>query len=362
MKLGYFTMPLHPAGRTYAETLKEDREAALLADQLGFAEAFFGEHVTDSYETITSSLIFIASLANITRNIKLGCGTVNLPNGHPAAIAAQVAMLDHMLEGRFIMGISAGALASDAEVFGVLDNDRNAMFLECINQILEIWRREPPYDIEGKYWNVSTRRSANPELGLGIMVKPYQRPHPEIVCPAIAPFSKGISAAAARGWHPISSNFLQAPMVASHWQMYEAGCRAGGLSADPLDWRVARSIFVADDETTARDYALSPQGPYWFQVEQIYKKLRAGGRLDVLKIHPEQPDEEITVDYAVRRLVIAGTPASVTDQILAFRQEVGEFGTLVYVGVDWQDVRLARRSMELMATDVMSAVNGAIGD
>ena len=41
-------MPLHPPGRNYLETLKEDREAILLADELGFAEAFVGEHVTDT--------------------------------------------------------------------------------------------------------------------------------------------------------------------------------------------------------------------------------------------------------------------------------------------------------------------------
>ena len=63
MKLSYFTMPLHPPGRDYSATLHEDREAFLLADELGFAEAFCGEHVTDRAETITSCLIFLASLA-----------------------------------------------------------------------------------------------------------------------------------------------------------------------------------------------------------------------------------------------------------------------------------------------------------
>ena len=47
MDLGYFTMPLHPVGRDYVQTLKEDRDAIVLADELGFTEAFVGEHVTD---------------------------------------------------------------------------------------------------------------------------------------------------------------------------------------------------------------------------------------------------------------------------------------------------------------------------
>ena len=71
-----FTMPLHPPSRAYDEVLEEDREAVILADSLGFEEAFIGEHVTDKAEPITSSLIFISSLIEATKNIKLGSGTV----------------------------------------------------------------------------------------------------------------------------------------------------------------------------------------------------------------------------------------------------------------------------------------------
>src|SRR6266581_2588238 len=104
-------MPLHPPARDYSQTLREDREAILLADELGFAEAFVGEHVTDLAESVTDSAVFLASLAHLRRQITLGTGTVNLPNGHPAAIAAKIAMLDHLLEGRFVFGISPGGLA-----------------------------------------------------------------------------------------------------------------------------------------------------------------------------------------------------------------------------------------------------------
>ncbi len=83
MKLGFFIMPVHPTGRDYAQVLKEDRELALIADKLGFAEGFIGEHVTDAAERITSSLIFVASLIGETRNIKLGTGTINMAN-YPA--------------------------------------------------------------------------------------------------------------------------------------------------------------------------------------------------------------------------------------------------------------------------------------
>lgn len=47
MKLGFFTMPNHPLGRDWRQTLKEDQEAFLLADELGYSEGYVGEHVTD---------------------------------------------------------------------------------------------------------------------------------------------------------------------------------------------------------------------------------------------------------------------------------------------------------------------------
>jgi alkanesulfonate monooxygenase SsuD/methylene tetrahydromethanopterin reductase-like flavin-dependent oxidoreductase (luciferase family) len=69
---------------------------------------------------------------------------------------------------------------SDAEVFGNLDADRNAMFLECINQVLEIWNSEPPYNIKGQYWNSIIERQLMLDLGQGYLPKPLQKPHPPI--------------------------------------------------------------------------------------------------------------------------------------------------------------------------------------
>jgi alkanesulfonate monooxygenase SsuD/methylene tetrahydromethanopterin reductase-like flavin-dependent oxidoreductase (luciferase family) len=165
MKLGFFTMPMHPPGRNYTQTLKEDREAVLLADRLGFCEAFIGEHVTDVCESIPSCLTFIASVAHDTKQIRLGSGTVNLPNNHPAQVAAHVAMVDHMLEGRFLFGIGPGGLRSDMEALGNLERDRNAMFVEAIDQILALWGGDAPYDLSGQFWNISTAKTLIREAG-----------------------------------------------------------------------------------------------------------------------------------------------------------------------------------------------------
>jgi alkanesulfonate monooxygenase SsuD/methylene tetrahydromethanopterin reductase-like flavin-dependent oxidoreductase (luciferase family) len=361
MKLGMFMMPLHPPGRRPADTYAEDREAILLADRLGYGEALVGEHVTDLAENVTSCLMFLASLAHDTKRIVLGSGTINLPNSHPAAVAAQVAMLDHILEGRFLMGISPGGLMSDAEAFGNLRKDRNAMFLEAINMVLAIWAGEAPYDLKGEHFSVSTASTMIPEIGQGSILKPYQRPHPPIVVTAVAPHSKGVTEAAKRGWTPLSANFLLPEWVATHWARYAEGRKAVGAEPRAAEWRVAKSIFVADDDKLAKRYGHGAEGPYHFYFRQLIRKLVGfGGRSNLFKLDPSEPDASITADAMTPRLAIAGSVNSVVDQILAFRDKVGDFGTLVYACHDWADPALGRRSMQLMAEQVMPRVNAAI--
>jgi alkanesulfonate monooxygenase SsuD/methylene tetrahydromethanopterin reductase-like flavin-dependent oxidoreductase (luciferase family) len=360
LKLGTFMMPLHPPTRSPSETLPEDREAILLADKLGYCEALVGEHVTDLAENVTSCLMFLASVAHDTKQIVLGSGTINMPNSHPAAIASQVAMLDHMLRGRFIMGISPGGLMSDAEVFGNYKKDRNAIFLESINMVLDIWKNDGPYNLSGQFFNVTTANTSIPEIGQGTIIKPYQKPHPPIVVTAVAPHSKGVTEAAKRGWMPVSANFLLPEWVASHWPRYEEGCKAVGKEAKPSDWRVAKSIFVADDESTAKRYGHGAEGRYYFYFKQLLRKLVSGGRSNLFKLDQNEPDASITADSITPKLVIAGTVGSVVEQILAFRDKVGAFGTLYYPCHDWVDPKLARRSMQLMAEQVMPKVNAAL--
>lgn len=240
MKLSFFTMPIHPLGKPISKSLAEDREAFLLADKLGYAEAYCGEHSTDLAEIITSTVAFLASLAYETKNIRLGTGTVNLPNSHPA-----------------------------------------------------------------------------------------------------------------RGWQPISGNFLLPKWAATHWPNYVEGCKSAGLKASYDDWRVAKNICVAKDAKTARRYARDEGSPYVLYYSQLLTKMRAGGRLNLFKEDQNMPDDEVTLDYVLDRLVIHGDPASVADQILALREETGPFRHIVYAGHDWTDYDLGRESMILMAEKVL---------
>ena len=364
MKLGIFMMPLHPLHRDPAQTLQEDREAIILADRLGYYDAFVGEHLTDKAENVTNSFIFLATLIEATKTIKLATGTSNLSQSHPTLVAAHAAMFDHLSKGRFIFGVSPGALASDAEALGMLQDDRNKIFAEAIDVILQIWERDPPYaiDLPGNRFKVTTEKTYVGDIGKGVMYRPFQKPRPEIVGTVVAPFSKGVIAMGERDFHPLSANFLLPHWVPSHWTNYAEGRKRAGKIADPADWRIARTVFVADDDKVAERYAKTdPNSPYRFYWHQLRVKLTIPKRHIVFKTHEAQDDAELTDDYVVDRLVMCGTVNKVVDQILQFREQVGEFGELVYAGMDWVDPKLAKRSMELMATEVMPRVNRAIG-
>jgi alkanesulfonate monooxygenase SsuD/methylene tetrahydromethanopterin reductase-like flavin-dependent oxidoreductase (luciferase family) len=157
------------------------------------------------------------------------------------------------------------------------------MFVEAIDQVLQIWASEPPYNIAGKYWSVTTQKTLIADIGQGIIPKPLQAPHPPIVVTVVAPFPKGVTQAAAQEWEPISANFLMPQWVRSHWPGYVEGCKRGGRPTEPVNWRIAKSICVANDRETARRYATDPDSPYRFYYNQLLTKMKRAGRAELFK-------------------------------------------------------------------------------
>ena len=355
VKLGLFTMPFHHPDRDYATILAEDQEAIVLADQLGFSEAYVGEHFTSWCERITSPLIFLASLIPRTKQIRFATGVINLPQIHPATVAAHVAMFDQLCHGRFIMGIGPGGLASDIEMFDVGQAElRPQMVLESIDTILELWAHDPPYEIDGKFWKISLTNHVYPEFKVGYVPRPYQQPHPPIALSLLTPNSNSAKTAGARGWIPVSGQFFHRRYLRGHWEKYAEGCEAAGRRPDPDVWRVSRSVLVTETDAEAEEYLADPTNGLSFYYRFFcfsFGQLRKA--LFMLKADLEMPDEDVTVDTAKRALMIAGSPRRVLDQLVALRDETGHFGTLLMGGHDWDRPALWRRSMELLANDVM---------
>jgi alkanesulfonate monooxygenase SsuD/methylene tetrahydromethanopterin reductase-like flavin-dependent oxidoreductase (luciferase family) len=355
VKLGMFTMPFHHPSRDYATILEEDQEAIVLADRLGFSEAFVGEHFSSWSERITSPLIFLATLVGRTRQIRFGTGVINLPQLHPATVAAHAAMFDQLCRGRFIMGIGPGGLVSDLELFEVGQADlRPQMVIESMDIILKLWAQDPPYRIEGRFWKIALERSIYPEFKVGYVPRPYQQPHPPIALSLLTPNSNSARTAGERGWIPVSGNFFHRRYLRGHWERYAEGCERAGRRPDPDIWRVSRSVLVTDTDAEAEDYLADPNNGLSFYYRFFlfsFTELRKA--LFMVKPDLDMPDEAVTVDGIKRGMIIAGNPRRVLDQLVALREEVGHFGTLLMAGHDWDQPKLWRRSMELLATEVM---------
>jgi alkanesulfonate monooxygenase SsuD/methylene tetrahydromethanopterin reductase-like flavin-dependent oxidoreductase (luciferase family) len=104
---------------------------------------------------------------------------------------------------------------------------------------------------------------------------------------------------------------------------------------------VAKSVFVADNAATARDYAMGPNSPYRFYYSQLLAKMKQVALAVIFKPNPNPPDDSVTLDDVCERLIIHGAPNSVADQVMAFRKQGGPFGTMLYAGHDWLDPALA---------------------
>jgi alkanesulfonate monooxygenase SsuD/methylene tetrahydromethanopterin reductase-like flavin-dependent oxidoreductase (luciferase family) len=359
MRLGLFMMPLHPPTRTLGTFLEETTEKVLLAERLGFDEVWLGEHFSASSEPIPSPLMLMASLVPQTKRIAFATGVINLPNRHPAVIAAEVAQFDHMSEGRFIFGIGTGSLPSDYELFDVADaGKRQRMMLESIDMIQSIWAQGPPYELNGEFWRFALKKAINEKLGIGIMPKPRRPGGPPICVAVSSPDSPTARIAGVRGWGPVTSALTSVDAAVSHWRLYEEGCREAGRIPDGADWRVVNYVHVSGSDAEARQRVHSEQSAYRYAFGYLYEVLKRAGRLVGLKSHPAQADSDVTVESVIASRVIHGCSQTVAEKLLAFRQQVGAFGHVLVTGTDWSgpNREWEQESLRRLAEEVMPLV------
>jgi alkanesulfonate monooxygenase SsuD/methylene tetrahydromethanopterin reductase-like flavin-dependent oxidoreductase (luciferase family) len=356
MRLGLFMMPVHPPGRLLAETLAEDEEKSLYADRLGFHELWLGEHFSATTEPIPSPLMFMAGLIARTKNLTFGTAVICLPNHHPVKVAAEVAQFDHMSRGRFMLGIGVGGLFSDFELFDNGDRKvRERKAMESISMIERIWAGDPPYDLKGEFWNVQLKNAVIEELGIGYMPKPFRGGGPPISMSVSSRNSPTARVAAQRGWGIISANNVPREALNSHWQSYSKACADAGKPARGENWRVARNVMVAPSEPQARERVFSEQGSNRYFYTYMREVLSRVGLLTSLKPRADMTDDEATVEVITEASVIYGSPKTFLDKLVALREEIGPFGTLLMTGLDWSGPNggWERESMRLLAQEVL---------
>ena len=112
-------MPLHPPHRAFADGYERDVAQIVLADQLGFREAWVGEHLTERWENAPAPDLLLAQALALTKHVRLGTGVTLLALHNPVYLAHRLAMLDHLARGRFQWGIGGGGLPTDLSLFGL---------------------------------------------------------------------------------------------------------------------------------------------------------------------------------------------------------------------------------------------------
>ena len=345
MNFGLFMMPLHPPHRSFADSYERDVAQIVLADALGFREAWVGEHLTERWENAPAPDLLIAQALAQTQRIRLGTGVTLLALHHPVYLAHRIAMLDHLARGRFQWGIGGGAIPTDVALFGLDPATLRARSAEVFDVVLKLWASEGPFSYHGKFFDVETP-IYDPIKGRGYYMKPLQQPHPPIAVAASTPDSASMRMAGERGYIPMSSSLLARTYLSDHWKLVEDGAATSGRTARRSEWRIARDILVGPTPAIARERARVVLGRNY---EMHQRPNRLGTiQMTSTKLDPALPDDAVTVDYLMENVWIVGDPSEVAEKIHQLHDESGGFGTLLAITTDADDAGWDHESLRLL--------------
>jgi len=350
MEFGLFMMPVHHPEKGLPRTIKEDMNTIVLADELGFHEAWIGEHFTIPWENLPAPDLFIAKAFALTKNIKLGTGVVLLQLHDPKMLAHRMAMLDHLGEGRFYFGVGTGGVPTEFEFFNIDEEKRHDRAAEVLDAVLKIWESDGTLDYRGEFHHIKSPTPV-PEVGLGLWLKPETKPHPPIAVAGVSRNSSTIEWAGEHGWIPMSTDILPLVHLPTHWEAYQRGAAKAGLIANRREWRVALDIHVADTTEEARNNVLNHGMARTFN-EYFLPLFRKMGFLGLMKEDETTPDEAITVEYLLDNRWVVGDPEHCVRKIREVYDFVGGFGTLLQLTQDWDPPEKGWKSLELFAKHV----------
>jgi limonene 1,2-monooxygenase len=318
-------------------------------DELGYEEAFIGEHHSSGWEIISSPEIFMAVAAARTRRIMLGSGVVSVPYHHPFHIANRFALLDHLTRGRVMLGCGPGALAADAHMLGIDTTTQRRRMVEGVQAIVRLFTERGGITLEGSYFKLNDAH---------LQVKPFQQPHiPIFVASTISP--SGMVAAGQLGCGVLSvASYAPGGLddLMKRWAMAEEAAAENGKTVDRRNWRLVFPVHLAE----SRDEAISDIQEGANRWIQDYFINTLGARLQ-FEEYPNQPVEEITIDRMIGRGgVIVGTPDDAIARISQLQDATGGFGGMLMLAHEWATREKTLQSYELWARYVAPQFRGMI--
>ncbi len=306
-----------------ADSYDEDLEELILADELGFREAWISEHGVfvsrPEPDHLPSADILIAKAAALTKQIKFGPGIRPLPFFHPLQVATDAAVCDHITRGRYMAGFGLG-LGGGGEPRGKMPGAPREMAAESIDFILRAWSEPEPFDFEGRFWQVKNAR---------IVPMPYTKPRMEVGI-ACSRTDSTMELAARKGFLPLLTWTTPAPPLAAMIETY-LGAKGEDLGAGEerapsrQSVRVGRFVYIADSVAQAKRELANAD------IDAINR-----GRLDGY-IPAGGTRGDIDLDYLIDSgAFVCGDVDRVAEILAEFHHDVGGFGALLLVcGKDW---------------------------
>jgi len=333
LKFGIFLAPFHPVGQNPTLALERDLQLIEHLDELGFEEAWFGEHHSAGYEIIASPEVFIAAVAQRTKHIRLGTGVSSLPYHHPFMLADRLVLLDHLTRGRLMIGVGPGALPSDAFMMGIDPARQRDMMEESLEAILLLLEGREPVTMETDWFKL---------VGARLQMRPYQRPYPEVAVAAqISP--AGPRAAGKFGCSLLSIGATSAggfDVLGAHWDVMDERAEEFGTTVDRSKWRLVGPMHIADTKEQAiKDVEFGLEE--WVDYFQ---------RVAALPLAPDTTNFGSLVDALnASGFAVIGTVEDAIAQVARLRTQSKGFGTFLLMGHEWADTEATRHSYELIA-------------
>jgi probable F420-dependent oxidoreductase len=148
------------------------RTALRRAEELGYHSAWVQDQVAGE-APLLESISLLCYAAAVTSRLKLGVSVIVFPIRNAVQLAKNVSTLDHMSNGRVILGIGLGPVfAGDHyfQIFGTRADQALRRFNEGLRVMKSLWT-EPQTDLNGEFYTLD-RVAMEP--------KPMQKPHPPV--------------------------------------------------------------------------------------------------------------------------------------------------------------------------------------
>ena len=330
MRFGAFLAPFHPLDENPTLAIERDIELVQHMDRLGYDEAWIGEHHSAGYELIASPEVFIATLAERTKHIKLGTGVSSLPYHHPLMLADRINQLDHITRGRVMFGVGPGALPSDAFMMGIEVAKQRDMMDEALDAIAALLRGET-VNMKTDWFTLNNAR---------LQMTPYSRPSVEIaVASQVSP--TGANAAGRHGAGLLSIGATSAGgfnALATNWAICEDTAKDHGKTVDRDGWRLVGPVHIAETREKARENVR-------FGLEKWLYYFREVAALPLAPTDGSDPVDALIASG----MAVIGTPDDAVAQIERLQEQSGGFGAFLQMGHNWADFENTKKSYEMMA-------------